>query len=116
MAVSKGIIRLLMREGNREQFQGKVLQLGRQEIWTTKQILEELASEEGFKLSEPHCAIECGKSKFGNMATINDSYFFQRLGFESVDSLDQSTFENATIIHDLNKPLEKNVTIGVLIT
>ena len=43
MAVSKGIIRLLMREGNREQFQGKVLQLGRQEIWTTKQILEELA-------------------------------------------------------------------------
>jgi hypothetical protein len=29
------------------------------------------------------------------------------LGFESVDSLDQSTFENATIIHDLNNPLEK---------
>jgi hypothetical protein len=31
---------------------------------------------------------------------------FQRLGFENVDSMDASTYENATIIHDLNKPMK----------
>lgn len=32
--------------------------------------------------------------------------FFQKLGFDSVDSIDNSDFENATIIRDLSKPMD----------
>ncbi|MBK1636331.1 class I SAM-dependent methyltransferase [Rhodovulum adriaticum] len=35
--------------------------------------------------------------------------FFQRLGFDQVDSLDYSDFEGATLVHDLNTPLPKKL-------
>ncbi|MEJ6403540.1 class I SAM-dependent methyltransferase [Yoonia sp. 2307UL14-13] len=42
----------------------------------------------------------------------NDQYaetFFRKLGFSAVDSLDMSDFENASIIRDLGKPIEKDL-------
>lgn len=35
--------------------------------------------------------------------------FFSKLGFDSVDSLDFSDFENASIIHDLTQPVGENL-------
>ncbi len=108
MAIASFSVRLLMREGKRKAFSGKVLQLGNQEVWGTKESLEKIAKQENFKLSEARCDIGPGLSSFKNSPTISSEYFFQRLGFETVDTLDQDAFENANIIHDLNILLEKN--------
>ena len=108
MAIDNFCIRLLMREGKRKAFSGKVLQLGNQEVWGTKESLEKIAKQENFKLSEARCNIELGRSSFVNSPTISSEYFFQRLGFETVDALDQNAFEKANIIHDLNILFEQN--------
>ena len=102
-----------MREGNRKNFSGKVLQLGNQEVLTTLERLEKTAQEENFELLESNCDIGYGKSKFSDAKTINSKYFFQRLGFDTVDALDYSSFEGANIIHDLNVLLAKDfINIG----
>jgi hypothetical protein len=108
MAIVNFCVRLLMREGNREKFSGRVLQLGNQEVLASVDSLEKIAQEENFKLSEAHCDIGYGKSKFIDATTISSKYFFQRLGFETVDALDYSSFEGANIVHDLNVLLEKD--------
>jgi hypothetical protein len=109
MGIYKDGIRLLMREGSRKKFSGRVLQLGRQEVLSTERNMKKISEEENFKLSEPREDIGYGKSKFSDEITVNDRYFFQSLGFEVVDSLDISTFEGANIIHDLNKLLTKEL-------
>ena len=108
MAIGSVIIRLLMREGKRKDFSGKVLQLGNQEVWGTKETLEKIAKQENFKLSEARCDIGPGRSSFVDSPTISSEYFFQRLGFKTVDALDQNAFEKANIIHDLNILFEQN--------
>ena len=108
MAIASFCARLLMREGKRKAFSGKVLQLGNQEVWGTKESLEKIAKQENFNLSEARCDIGIGQSSFVNSPTISSEYFFQRLGFETVDALDQNAFENANIIHDLNILFEQN--------
>jgi hypothetical protein len=108
MGIANFSIRLLMREGNREKFSGKVLQLGNQEVLTTEKRLEKTAQEENFKLLEANCDIGYGKSKFSDATTVSSKYFFQRLGFKTVDALDFSDFEGANIVHDLNVPCNKD--------
>ena len=108
MGIGNSAIRLLMREGNRKEFSGKILQLGKQLVVATEQSIEKLAEEENFKLSEPRCDIEYGKSQYPGVMAISDEYLFQRLGFEVVDALDQNTFEGANVIHDLNHPFDKD--------
>jgi hypothetical protein len=109
MGIHNSAIRLLMREGNREKFSGRILQLGNQEVLTTEESLKKIAQEENFKLLEAHSDIGYGRSKYGvHATTISSKYFFQRLGFETVDSLDFSSYEGANIIHDLNVLLDKD--------
>lgn len=108
MAIASFTARLLMREGKRKAFSGNMLQLGNQEVWGTKESLEKIAKQENFNLYEASCDIGPGRSSFVDSPTISSEYFFQRLGFETVDSLDQNEFENANIIHDLNILFEQN--------
>ena len=75
---------------------------------TTEECLEKIAQEENFKLLEAHCEIGYGKSKFSDATTVSSKYFFQRLGFETVDALDSNSFEGANVIHDLNVLLSKD--------
>jgi hypothetical protein len=44
-----------MREGNRDQFSGRVLQLGSQDLLATEDSLEKITQEDNFKLLEAHC-------------------------------------------------------------
>jgi hypothetical protein len=41
--------------------------------------------------------------------------FLKDLGFESIDSLDYSSFEGATILHDMNKPFQHDVRYDFII-
>jgi hypothetical protein len=107
MGVSNSYIRLLMREGNRKKFTGKVLQLGKQLVIATEESIERLAEEEKFELSEPRCDPGYFDSPYPGVIGISDEYLFQRLGFDVVDSLDKSSFEGANVIHDMNCLLDR---------
>lgn len=48
-----------------------------------------------------------GMNDIANCAGYSEC-LFQRLGFTHADSMDASTYENATIIHDLNKPMKQS--------
>ena len=53
-----------------------------------------------------------------NLPQLNNKYnmwdwcekMFYDIGFEHIDSIDCSNYENATIIHDLNLPISTNIT------
>jgi hypothetical protein len=68
-----------------------VIQIGRQTIHNEEQVRFLLNH---YDLNLPLCHSE-----------INDQDIFKALGFESVDSIDISGFEGASLIHDLNVPI-----------
>jgi hypothetical protein len=109
MGIANSAIRLLMREGNREKFSRRVLLLGNQKVVTTEECLEKTAQDENFELLKAHSDIGDDRSNFDeHRTTVSSKYFFQRLGFETVDILDYSNFEGANIVHDLNVLLNKD--------
>ncbi|GJL53170.1 MAG: hypothetical protein NPIRA02_03020 [Nitrospirales bacterium] len=100
---------LLLQESQKTQFQGAVLQLGRQDIYFsyadfTKQAralnislknLEKITTREN-----PYCPA---------LDTIDDHCFFQSLGFDTVHSLDIHSSQDSTYIWDLNTPVPESL-------
>lgn len=94
MAISTIDPTLLMLEGQREQYTGDLLTLGRQQIVSSREQILAQAASIGYRLRiEPSALLD----------PISDKEFFSALGFRSVSSLDNSSYEGATFIHDLNK-------------
>ncbi len=73
----------------------QVLTLGRQNLNADKATLDALARRNGI---DPEAAV----SSFGDYA---EEFFGTFLGAERVDSIDQSEYEGATLVHDLNAPI-----------
>jgi len=96
--------RLLLEEARQRPFYGRLLQMGRQNLYFGQSDMDQLASLHAFKLHrdvpsqnihQPLVAPEC----------LDDATFFSQLGFSEVESIDYSSDENATYAHDLNKPV-----------
>lgn len=105
MAISSSTIRLLERESKRKPFKGSVLQLGRQEIWSTEKAMLSIASKEGYDLVTVKGDYPLKKSKFVDFMCMDDVQFFKMLGFSSVHSLDVNDFEGADVLYDMNVPI-----------
>jgi len=104
MAINKAAISLLIKEAKREPFSGKVLQIGRQEIWCDEQYLNFIGEKESFVFNNiSYASYDYIKSKFRPIECIDDTYFFKKIGFDEVYSLDCSDFEGANYIFDLNE-------------
>ena len=102
MGVARAIVKLLMREGNREAFSGNVLTAGRQDVYATADTLRKWAKEMNFKL-KPGVEIQLSDNdEFRKKGYISDKTLFLSLGFDKVDSIDYSSHEQCTIVHDLN--------------
>jgi len=73
----------------------RCLMLGRQQIFQTTHSINRILDKYGFK-------------KLTHRYKKNEfiEQLLQDLGFEEVDSLDYSKFEGATILHDMNKPIQ----------
>jgi hypothetical protein len=103
LGIDRGFTKLLMHECLERPFQGKLLTAGKQDIFLTPQLLNKCANEMGFSLiggagrASPETALEKEKGY------VSDVTFFCSLGFDNVDSLDHSDYENCSIVHDLNK-------------
>jgi SAM-dependent methyltransferase len=72
---------------------GNALTLGRQGIHMPFEMFKNISVQYGFDFTYNEYDQYCEK-------------ILMRIGFGKVDSIDKSPFEGATIIHDMNKPIE----------
>ena len=105
MGIPSSQSRLLMRICKQHAFDGAVLQLGRQDVAISEEEMQSIANEEGFNLQVVKEYRIYRESRFNGLRMMDDRYFFRRLGFSMVHSLDISDYEGADILHDLNLPL-----------
>ncbi len=94
-----------MLEAKKKPFRGAVMQLGRQDIVLTYEMLQAVAANLELPLRQPPYI---GHRKFyaiPELNTIDDFTFFYCLGFDTVHSLDASNYEDATYVVDLNNAL-----------
>ncbi len=92
MGISKATAFLLQELSQQGLLSGKLLQLGVQRISPDAKILVKSFANQ-----------EASKSRF--VATSSKNQFWHNLGFDFVSSLDNSDFEGAEIVWDLNLPL-----------
>ena len=96
MGIASGAAELLLRSSNKIKFRGKLLQLGNQKILCSKN-----------KFIKLKYRYHKEKIKFDAEKKFDSDLFFKLLNFSNVDSLDVNSYENATIIEDLNLPIKK---------
>lgn len=109
------LARMIVREHLYKPITGRVLCLGRQTIGITYEQFVELLKQENYLVSND--VLDSTKSEHDNQTRvgkknsdfISDKVFFDLLGIKQVRSMDVSTYEKADIIHDLNKPIPKNL-------
>lgn len=104
MGISKAAVRILMRESKRRPLGGRLLTLGRQDIWISYETLMTLAAEVGVPLNRSGNVTLSHKTWFSERGYLSDDSLFRLLGFADCDSLDYSDYEGATHIFDLNSP------------
>ena len=108
------LARLIVREHLYKPIQGTVLTLGRQTIAMTYEQVLELLQQEGYVvpdhiLSETQ-VIQDQKTRHGKGTTfISDNVFFGLLGIKDLLAMDVSSYEDADILHDLNKPIPETL-------
>jgi len=95
LGIARGAVSLLFELKSKHVLSGSVCQLGKQTIHVSKEQLSAAARKLGF----------------GNIASnvpgksVDDQALFHALGYDTVESLDYSNFENATHILDFNNPI-----------
>lgn len=102
MGIAKAPANVLLLEALRRPLEGKALTLGRQDIWVSHNILQEISAEVGVPLSGGVAISLSHKPELAEQGLLSDRCFFQLLGFSSVQSLDYSSYEGADHIVDLN--------------
>tara|TARA_B100001093_G_C26857837_1_gene1028289 strand:+ start:3177 stop:4265 length:1089 start_codon:yes stop_codon:yes gene_type:complete len=98
MGISRGTAKFLLNEHSNREFNGSILQLGRQTFYFSEREFSQWAKEMNISLSN------IDKNQL-NDDTINDIDFFQLLGFNDVYSADFSNYENPNFTFDLNYPI-----------
>ena len=96
MAIPRGIAALLEEEHKARPFSGRLLQLGRQEIYFTAADLKR-------QLKKYSCNPTYESDSISSQdRPLSDREFFGAHGFAVVESLDASDFARADIVHELN--------------
>ncbi|WP_448950589.1 hypothetical protein [Labrys neptuniae] len=108
MGISRGGARFLLEEARNLPFSGAVLQLGRQHLFFTQENLDGWAALHSVQLDK-NIPPENVRQPLLDPSFLDDGSFFSELGFSVVESMDYSDFEQATHIHDLNKPIPREL-------
>lgn len=103
MGLSRSAIRVLLHENKRAKLKGRILSLGRQDIFVTRPQLIEIMQEFGLKPVRHADRLLSRKESEGKREFISDEYLFQAMGFSECRSLDASSYEDADFIFDMNK-------------
>ena len=105
MGLGAASVRAMFAELIRRPFEGRVITLGVQDIFLTKDDLIAIAGEYGeYPLTNFHLSEKPALAADG---FISDECLFSSLGFSETIRLDASDYEGAEIVHDLNLPLDE---------
>jgi SAM-dependent methyltransferase len=99
MGILRGIAGLMIEAHQRQPFDGRLLQLGRQEIFFSAHDLERIAARRGFTPANASVldAIE------DRRRALTDQEFFGAFGFDAVAAADYSDFDGAELVYDMNR-------------
>lgn len=97
MAIAKGAVSLLYELKRDHGLNGKVLQLGKQDIFLNTTQLSQIAKKFGFN------------SPIAARPKLDDVELFHALGFDHVESMDASDYQGPDHVHDLNNPVPNNI-------
>lgn len=102
MGINKSAVKVFLQEAERRPFSGRLLTLGKQDIYVTESELRKIFS--GYKREmRPNNGLplsakpDLAKSRF-----LSDVGLFSTMGFSQIKSMDASSYEGADFVHDLN--------------
>lgn len=95
MGIAKGAVSLFYELKQSTTLSGSVCQLGRQQLWLDADQLGRIAARFGFDAQ--------------TKGPLTDEKLFTLLGFDTVESIDYSDFEQATHVLDLNRPVPSSM-------
>lgn len=104
MGLGRNCIRLLLEQHRTRPFSGAVLELGRQDIYASLDEMKEWARIHSVALRDV-AASASNKPHLREKKYVDDVTAFKALGFDAVESLDVSSYEGATYVHDMNLPV-----------
>jgi len=108
MGLNRPAIKLIAESVRDQHMNGRVLILGKQDIWGTEQEVIRWLKESG--VTPTACTVEISrKDDFRRLGFIQDTSLFKLLGFREAVTLDYSDYEQAEIICDLGEPLPSEV-------
>lgn len=109
MGITLNTAYMIMQEGLRRPFNGKILQMGKQDIYLTWEDLQHVARHMGYPLRPlMERQIQLNQKDWCiPRKMITDTTFFRALGFSEVVSMDYSAAEGADHIWDANNPVPR---------
>jgi|FEC22Drversion2_1045045.scaffolds.fasta_scaffold00324_45 SAM-dependent methyltransferase len=113
MGIGISYAEMLVREHAHKPLRGRVLTIGRQTMWFPPETALDIVRATGIACNGVDPSQLATEKDTLNVATgakcIKDNAFFSLLGIDDLQSLDWSDYEGASILHDLNSPLPKNL-------
>ncbi len=99
MGILRGIAALMIDEHQARPFSGRLLQLGRQEIFFSADELAHLAARRGFTPAN-RGALDAIEDR---RRPLTDREFFAGFGFAGIAAADYSDFDDAELVYDMNR-------------
>ncbi|MCP5469902.1 MAG: hypothetical protein H7A36_05295 [Chlamydiales bacterium] len=107
MGIGKEAYKFLLGEKKRGNLEGEaLLSIGRPCIQFTEKVMKEEAHKQGISLVDTPFEVSFD-DHWSKFHYIDDKMLFKALGFSRVESTDNSSFEGAEFVHDMNVPLPK---------
>lgn len=105
MGIPRGSARLLLAEAKRRPFSGRLMTLGRMQVFFSVAELRRWARRAGVAMTEVERPALSHDPMLARSGCMDDRTFFSLLGCDSIESCDISAYEGADHVLDLNLPL-----------
>lgn len=99
MGILRGIAGLMIEAHQRQPFHGRLLQLGRQEIFFSADDFERIARHRDFAPANASTLDTVPDRR----RPLTDLEFFGAFGFERIEAADYSDFDGAELVYDMNR-------------
>jgi SAM-dependent methyltransferase len=103
MGIAIGAARIFLKELRRRPFKGRVLVLGKQDVFFDYKALAKAAHDFGVELKVPEAIKISLKPDHASSNFISDESLFLALGFDEYAAIDYSAYESADYVFDLNQ-------------
>src|SRR5258706_3246646 len=103
MGINKSAIKVFLHESQRRGLLGRLLTLGRQDVYVTAEELRGTMAEFGGRPVRELRSPLSKKANFAKSNYVSDEYLFSALGFSEWQALDASSYEEADFVFVLNR-------------